>query len=42
MDLVEILNKEELTKEEIVFLLSLKNEYDILKLHRRADEVRKE
>ena len=41
-DLSELLNKDELTKEEIIFLLSLKNEIEIVKLYCRADEVRKE
>ena len=39
MKLEEILNKEELNKSEIVFLLSLKEDID--KLYLRADEVRK-
>jgi len=42
MNLVEILYKEDLTREEIVFLLSLNSKEEVLKLYRRADEVRKE
>ncbi|MCX7798643.1 MAG: [FeFe] hydrogenase H-cluster radical SAM maturase HydE [Melioribacter sp.] len=42
MNLREILYKPELTKEEIVYLLSLTDEEDINKLYERADEVRKE
>jgi biotin synthase len=41
MKLEEILNKEELNKSEIVFLLSLQKKEDIHKLYHRADEVRK-
>jgi biotin synthase len=41
MELNSVLNKEELTKEEIVFLLSLRGEDEIAMLHKRADEVRK-
>lgn len=40
MNLDSILNKEELTQEEIVFLLSLSNTGDIEKLYNRADELR--
>ena len=38
----EILYKETLSKEEIVFLLSLENKTDIIDLYLRADEVRKQ
>ena len=41
INLEHILNKEELNKSEIVFLLSLKEIEDIDKLYLRADEVRK-
>jgi biotin synthase len=41
MNLVEILHKEDLTREEIVFLLSLNSKEEVLKLYRRADKVRK-
>ena len=37
-----ILNKEELNKSEIIFLLSLQKNEDIEKLYHRADEIRKE
>jgi len=40
MNLYEILHKEELTKEEIIFLLKQKNKSDQQKLFDRADEVR--
>ncbi len=40
MNLNEILNKEELTKEEIIFLLNLKDQNDQQKLFDKADEVR--
>lgn len=40
MDLNSVLNKEELAREEIIFLLSLENENEIAKLYKRADEVR--
>ena len=36
-----ILGKENLTKEDIVFLLSLKDPFDVKLLYQRADEVRK-
>ncbi|MGB5531049.1 MAG: [FeFe] hydrogenase H-cluster radical SAM maturase HydE [Ignavibacteriaceae bacterium] len=42
MNLNQILNKEELSREEIFFLLSLKDNKDIEKLYSRADEIRKE
>ncbi|MGB5289069.1 MAG: [FeFe] hydrogenase H-cluster radical SAM maturase HydE [Ignavibacteriaceae bacterium] len=42
MNLNQILNKEELSREEIFFLLSLKDNTDIEKLYSRADEIRKE
>lgn len=42
MNLISILNKDELSKDEIVFLLSLSDKEDIEKLYARADEVRKE
>ena len=42
MQLSEILYKENLTKEEIVFLLSLEDKIDIVDLYLRADEVRKQ
>ncbi len=41
MDLDLILNKEEFTKEEIVYLLELEKEEDKQKLFKRADEIRK-
>lgn len=40
-DLNEILNKEELSGEEIIYLLNLSEEEDIAKLYKRADDVRK-
>ncbi|MCX6173398.1 MAG: [FeFe] hydrogenase H-cluster radical SAM maturase HydE [Ignavibacteriales bacterium] len=40
MNLCEILHKEELTKEEIIFLLNLNDKNDQQKLFDRADEVR--
>ncbi|MBI1938614.1 MAG: [FeFe] hydrogenase H-cluster radical SAM maturase HydE [Ignavibacteriales bacterium] len=40
MNLHELLHKDELTREEIVYLLSLKNEDDKNLLYTRADEVR--
>ncbi|MEJ2103785.1 MAG: [FeFe] hydrogenase H-cluster radical SAM maturase HydE [Ignavibacteriaceae bacterium] len=42
MNLDTILNKEELNKSEMVFLLSLQKNEDIEKLYLRADEIRKE
>ena len=42
MILSEILYKENLSKEEIVFLLSLEDKIDIMDLYLRADEVRKQ
>ncbi|RKY91125.1 MAG: [FeFe] hydrogenase H-cluster radical SAM maturase HydE, partial [Ignavibacteriae bacterium] len=36
-----ILAKENLTKEDIIFLLSLKDPFDVKLLYQRADEVRK-
>jgi biotin synthase len=41
MELDQILNKEELTKDEIVFLLSLEKENEIEKLYLCADKIRK-
>ena len=40
MKLEQILNNEELTKEEIAFLLNLKDKNDQQKLFDRADEIR--
>ena len=40
MNFDEILNKPDLSREEIIFLLSLNDEQDITKLFNRADEVR--
>ncbi len=40
MNLDELLNNDYFTKEQIVFLLNLKNEEDLKKLFKRADEVR--
>lgn len=40
MNLDELLNNDSFTKEEIIFLLSLKKEEEINKLFQRADEVR--
>lgn len=42
MNLHQLLHKEELTREEIVFLLSLEDEVEIKELLNRADEVRAE
>ena len=42
MNLDQILNKEELNKEEIVFLLSLQKKEELEKLYFQANEVRKE
>jgi len=41
MDLNEILNKGELSKEEIVFLLNLTSEGDLKALYDKADQVRR-
>lgn len=41
MQLDEVLHKEKLTRDEIIFLLKLKDENDMRKLIKRADEVRK-
>jgi biotin synthase len=41
MELTEILNKEKLNKQEIVYLLSLSDESEIKLLFTKADEVRK-
>lgn len=41
MNLDQVLNKKELTKDEIVFLLSLQQKEVIGKLYSRADEIRK-
>ncbi|MEW6194612.1 MAG: [FeFe] hydrogenase H-cluster radical SAM maturase HydE [Bacteroidota bacterium] len=40
MDLFELLHKDELSKEEIIFLLNLTSKEDISYLYTRADEVR--
>jgi biotin synthase len=42
MQLSEILYKENLSREEIIFLLSLEDKTDIFDLYLRADEVRKQ
>ena len=41
MNLNELLNKEELSKEEIVFLLNLTDEIEVNKLYERADSLRR-
>jgi biotin synthase len=41
MDIDKILNKEELSKEEIVFLLNLTDENDLKKLFEKADSLRR-
>lgn len=40
MNLDQIINKEELSREEIVFLLSLKDKKEVEKLYSQADETR--
>jgi biotin synthase len=42
MVLDDLLNKSDLSKEEVVFLLQLQNKNDLEKLIKRADEVRKQ